>query len=146
MVHLCWPIKMEDILLEPFCTASVLTTNAEFTLCPAASDNRSHPSAIVNDAGLKINVHTKSGFWHFPVVCSLINTIFKRHLVILRPGQEAKWLPSSLSGWGLGGRCCRKKALLRQAQGTESLDESCSDITEPQNDSKDNHLVDLKTQ
>lgn len=50
---------MEDILLESF---YVLSTNAELPIFSGASDNWSHPSAIVNDSGLKINVHTKSGF------------------------------------------------------------------------------------
>lgn len=62
MINLCWPIKMEGILFGSFCTASVLTLNGELTICPRASDNGSHASAIVNDAGLKINVHTESGF------------------------------------------------------------------------------------
>lgn len=42
------------------------------------------------------------------MVCNLID-MFKRHSVISRPGQEAKWLPSRLgvgggSGGGVGGR------------------------------------------
>lgn len=53
---------MEDILLESFRTASVLTTNAELTVVHGQVTIGPIPSAIVNDAGLKINVDTKSGF------------------------------------------------------------------------------------
>lgn len=76
------------------------------------------------------------------MVCNLIDTIFKMHLVILSHRQEAKWLPSRF----------KKKKKVLQEEGyfvaspeNESPDESRSNITEPQNDSKHNNLVGLKT-
>lgn len=72
-----------------------------------------------------------------------MDTIFEMYLVILSHRQEGKWLPNSFKK--------KKKKVLQEgyfmeAQSTKSLwDESCSNVIEPETDSKQNTLVGLKT-